>query len=117
MKALGAVVLLLSFSAAQAADKDDAKVKAARITVRNLDIAAKVYYVKNGFVLAKLEDLVNGANGQKPYIEGGEKALLDPWGKQYQYDSNGPKNDGKTPDIWTETPDKKVIGNWPEGKK
>ncbi len=35
----------------------------------------------------------------------------------YQYDAAGKKNGGTKPDIWTETPDKKIIGNWPEEKK
>ena len=40
------------------------------------------------------------------------KSLVDPWGKEFHYDIAGKKNRGKYPDIWTETPDKKVIGNW-----
>ena len=44
------------------------------------------------------------------------KALINPWDKEFQYDAGGKHNDGKKPDIWTETPDKKTIGNWPEKK-
>jgi hypothetical protein len=44
------------------------------------------------------------------------KALIDPWDKEFQYDVAGKQNDKKKPDIWTETPDKKTIGNWPEKK-
>jgi hypothetical protein len=41
------------------------------------------------------------------------KSLVDPWGKEFQYDITGKKTGNKeVPDIWTETPDKKVIGNW-----
>ena len=41
------------------------------------------------------------------------KSLLDPWGKEFQYDITGKRTKNKeVPDIWTETPDKKVIGNW-----
>ena len=39
-------------------------------------------------------------------------ALLDHWKNPYQYDAAGPKNGGKQPDIWTVTPEGKVIGNW-----
>jgi hypothetical protein len=42
--------------------------------------------------------------------------LLDPWGKKYKYDA-GKKNNGEKPDIWTETPDKKIIANWPDTPK
>ena len=41
------------------------------------------------------------------------KSLVDPWGKEFHYDITGKKNRGLQPDIWTVTPDKKVIGNWP----
>jgi hypothetical protein len=39
-------------------------------------------------------------------------ALIDPWGKSFQYDPSGPKNQGLAPDIWTEAPDGSVIANW-----
>lgn len=43
------------------------------------------------------------------------KSLLDPWGKEFQYDITGKRTKNKeVPDIWTETPDKKIIGNWSE---
>jgi hypothetical protein len=44
------------------------------------------------------------------------KALIAPWGKEFEYDEAGKHNDGKKPDIWTEMPDEKTIGNWPEKK-
>jgi hypothetical protein len=44
------------------------------------------------------------------------RSLLDPWGKEFQYDIAGKKNRGEKPDIWAVTPDKKVIGNWPIGR-
>jgi hypothetical protein len=41
------------------------------------------------------------------------ESLVDPWGKKFQYDITGKKTGNKkVPDIWTETPDKKIIGNW-----
>ncbi|QVL30892.1 hypothetical protein KIH39_18835 [Telmatocola sphagniphila] len=40
------------------------------------------------------------------------EALLDPWGKEFKYDVTGKRSQGKGPDIWTETPDKKIIANW-----
>jgi hypothetical protein len=41
--------------------------------------------------------------------------LIGPWGHPFQYDPAGPKNHGEQPDIWTVTPQGKVIGNWPGG--
>ncbi len=46
-----------------------------------------------------------------------EESLLDPWGKEFKYDVSGKRNKGEQPDIWTETPDKKVIDNWSESDK
>jgi RNA polymerase sigma factor (sigma-70 family) len=41
------------------------------------------------------------------------ESLVDPWGKKFQYDITGKKTGNKeVPDIWTETPDKNIIGNW-----
>lgn len=41
------------------------------------------------------------------------ESLVDPWGKEFQFDIAGKKTKNKeVPDIWTETPDKKIIGNW-----
>lgn len=39
-------------------------------------------------------------------------SLLDPWGKEFQYDVAGKRNKGKRPDVWTESKDGKIIGNW-----
>ena len=47
-----------------------------------------------------------------PYLESPD-ALIDPWGRPYQYDTNGPRNKGMRPDIWTVAPDGRTIGNWP----
>lgn len=45
------------------------------------------------------------------------KSLLDPWGREFQYDVTGKKTKNKeVPDIWTETPDKKIIDNWSKRK-
>ena len=41
------------------------------------------------------------------------ESLVDPWGKKFQYDVTGKKTgDKEVPDIWTETPDKAILGNW-----
>jgi len=45
-----------------------------------------------------------------PYIK--PEGLLDPWNKQYQVDPSGQHNNGAEPDVFTTSPDGKVIGNW-----
>ena len=42
------------------------------------------------------------------------ESLVDPWGKEFKYDVSGKRNKGKQPDIWTETPDKKIVDNNPD---
>ncbi len=45
------------------------------------------------------------------------QSLLDPWGHEFHYDISGKHNKGERPDIWTETPSKKVVGNWSPDEK
>src|SRR5947208_3268281 len=41
--------------------------------------------------------------------------LIDPWGRQYQYDASGPQNQGDHADIWCDPTDGTPrIGNWPK---
>lgn len=49
-----------------------------------------------------------------PYLENAD-AIIDPWGQPYQYDLNGPMNNGTKPDIWAVDPkDGTKVGNWPK---
>jgi hypothetical protein len=52
------------------------------------------------------------ADGSRPAINSAD-ALIDPWGRPYNYDPNGPRNNGNKPDIWAVAPDGALIGNWP----
>lgn len=107
MRSLAACTILLLASVSYADSKEDR----ARIDVRNLTKAAELYQKTKGNPPGKLDDLIKAG-----YVD--PKAnWLDPWGKPYLYDANGKRNGGKRPDIWAVTPDKKLIGNWPEEKK
>jgi hypothetical protein len=93
----------------------EAQLRAVQVQLRTLTQAAEAFYVANGVWPASLAELTRRqASGGKAFLA--RKALLDPWGKQYQYDVKGPRHDGMKPDIWTVTPDGKKIGNWPKGK-
>ncbi len=46
-----------------------------------------------------------------------EESLLDLWGKEFKYDVSGKRNKRKQPNIWTETPDKKIVDNCPDVDK
>jgi uncharacterized protein (TIGR03067 family) len=102
---------LQKITAKQLADITDAKIKRCQLDIRILDLALKAYRLKEGEFPKELIVLSQGLN---PYLE---KMPLDPWKRMYQYDLEGKRNKGKNPDIWTVTPDKKIIGNWREEKK
>ncbi|MGH7295220.1 MAG: type II secretion system protein GspG, partial [Polyangiaceae bacterium] len=57
------------------------------------DKAISMYKIDVGTYPQQLTDLIQGggANWNGPYIENGQKALLDPWGNEYiyQYTGNG----------------------------
>jgi hypothetical protein len=105
--AIAVVAACCQLIAAEPAKDDKAKVDAAKAQLAALDKAVQAYHKKNNNFPAELMTLVDDK-----FVEA--KALIDPWDKQFQYDAAGKHNDGKKPDIWTETPDKKTIGNWPE---
>jgi len=92
--------------------KEDAKVAAAKAQITVLDKALQAYHLKHEKYPESLKALTEG---DKPYVEA--SALTDPWKNPYQYDPAGPKNKGKKPDVWTVTPDKETLGNWPAEKK
>jgi Type II secretion system (T2SS), protein G len=101
---------LCGLADAQKDKEDDAKVKVAKAQLAVLDKAVAAYFVKNTRFPDSLKTLVD---------DGLLKAdsIIDPWKKEYQYEVGGKHNGDKKPDIWTVTPDKKTIGNWPEKKE
>jgi len=66
-------------------------------------------------------DVAASELGKGPYLTN-QNEIFDPWGKQYQYDQSGQKNSasGATiliPDVFTTTPDGRMVGNWSDTKK
>jgi hypothetical protein len=61
-------------------------------------------YPNNLAVLTQKDDLGG------PYIDA--EGLLDPWGQEYQVDVAGPHHNGAKPDVFTTSPEGKIIGNW-----
>lgn len=85
-------------------------VQAARAELKALEKAVQKYCIKKGEYPSRLEALVRDG-------EVAAANLRDPWKHEYQYDPTGRKNKGERPDIWTVTPAREVIGNWPAGTK
>ena len=89
------------------------KIKAARARIETLTLALAAYRVNHEAFPPNLETLTQPQpNGKEALLE--PAALVDPWGRPYQYEANGPKNKGKQPDVWTVTPTGQTIGNWKE---
>ncbi len=79
-----------------------------RIRLQVLDQSVQNYLGSTGKLPANFKAIVD-AKLLSP------KSIIDPWGKEFQYDISGKKTKNKeVPDIWTETPDKQIIGNWSE---
>jgi hypothetical protein len=96
--------------------QEQAKEKLARAQFKILADAVDTFELNNGRKPTKLAELAKKQpNGGKPLIPA--KLLIDPWGKPYKCDPEGPKNKGAKADIWTVTPAGKTIGNWPKKVK
>jgi hypothetical protein len=113
-KAVGSIACMLILSIALGAQPTNvAKLSIAKIQIRQLTYAVEIFYLREADWPKNLKELTEG----EPPILKDASVFLDPWKKPYQYDKKGPKNNGEKPDIWTVTPDKKVIGNWKQEKQ
>ena len=89
---------------------EDAKLTTAKTGADKISQQLETYKLNYESFPATLGELTQkGANGG-PYLR--EDELLDPWKKPYQYDPNGPKNNGYKPDVYTNAPNGSVIGNF-----
>jgi hypothetical protein len=107
------MVILAGFAGMYVFRYDDGENKSdlSKAGTKVLETGAVQYRLKFGEYPRKLEDLANPPDGP-PFVDSG--ALLDQWGRPYQYDSTGPRNQGKKPDIGTTGSDGELLGNWPE---
>jgi general secretion pathway protein G len=92
----------------------ESKVNVAKANLKTLADAADTFEMNNGRKANSIDELAAPQpNGGKPLVP--SDLLVDPWGKKYQFDPNGPKNQGAKADVSTTTPEGKTIGNWPGG--
>ena len=66
-----------------------ANVTAAEATVKSLSEAVTTYYIKNKKLPNSLNLLVEGTDDDPPIVEGGEKALYDPWDNELKFEVRG----------------------------
>lgn len=83
----------------------------AKIQVRTLTTACENYELNYRQRPPSLNALLQKGEYGGPYLKNAD-VLIDPWGKQYQYNAQGPRNNGMFPDVWTTDPDGREIGNW-----
>jgi hypothetical protein len=101
---------IAGLTTAEQAKEGKAEVDAVRVQIAVLGKAVAAYRVKHSEFPVSLKGLV-----EKKLVL--PEAIVDPWDKEFQYDRSGKRNHGKMPDIWTVSPSKMIIGNWPEVKK
>jgi general secretion pathway protein G len=91
---------------------EDSRKDRAKIDIKSLSTAVEAFQIKHGSPPDSLATLTQpDADGSRPAISNAE-ILRDPWGNAYQYDPAGGRNNGAKPDVWTQSPDGIVIGNW-----
>ncbi|MCI0680651.1 MAG: type II secretion system protein GspG [Gemmataceae bacterium] len=101
---------------------NEAKVSEAKVKARTISKAVDTYYIDHGEWPTDLTLLLQKSElGKGPYLTN-QNEIIDPWGKQYQYDQNGQKNIEygsviAIPDVFTTTPDGRMVGNWSDTKK
>lgn len=101
---------------------NEAKVSEAKVKARTISKAVDTYYIDHGEWPTDLTLLLQKSElGKGPYLTN-QNEIIDPWGKPYQYDQSGQKNSASgsviiIPDVFTTTPDGRMIGNWSDTKK
>jgi general secretion pathway protein G len=89
---------------------DESKKSAVKIQTRTLTQATENYKLQHDDWPPTLAALLEADDRGGPYLKT-QDAIIDPWGKPYQYNPQGPNNGGRQPDIWADTPFGQ-IGNW-----
>jgi general secretion pathway protein G len=88
---------------------EEAKMKLAKANAEGLATQCEMFENDVGRRPTTLQELLNPPDGHAPYVQ--PKALLDPWGQEYRYNSQGPNNNNLRPDIWSEH-NGKTFGNF-----
>jgi Type II secretion system (T2SS), protein G len=93
----------------------ESKAARTRLELKNFDKTIQAYQAKNRIWPDGLEDLATPQpDGSEGYLA--KSALVDPWGRSYQYDRNNRHPDNDQPLIWSEGPNPgesgSKIANW-----
>ena len=66
-----------------------ANVTAAEATVKSVSESVTAYYIKNKKMPSSLAQLTEGNDDDPPILEGGDKAINDPWDNELRYEQKG----------------------------
>ncbi len=92
---------------------EKAKVQEAKIKAQKIEQAAMSYYALTNEYPTDPSVLINpNADGSTPFLVGGQPAILDPWGQQYQMQVTQ-DSFGSTRVIVTSTGNGKTPIQWP----
>jgi general secretion pathway protein G len=90
---------------------NEARKSTAKVQVKALTQAVEAYNVDHrGLWPPSLDVLLQKDDFGGPYLKNTD-ALIDPWGKPYQYNQAGAQTNGLYPDIFTTSPEGILIGN------
>lgn len=90
-----------------------AKISQAKLQMGKIETAVKAYMTDNGGDPPANLAVLTTADGGKVYLEGGQTAVTDPWGKQYQMQM-APDATGVTRVIISTTDDAGKPIQWPD---
>ncbi|MBO6066652.1 MAG: type II secretion system protein GspG [Kiritimatiellae bacterium] len=68
---------------------DKANETAAKSTVQSVSEAVTSYYIKNKKLPGSLNQLTEGSDDDPPILEGGDKAINDPWDNELKLEIHG----------------------------
>jgi general secretion pathway protein G len=101
---------------------NESKVGTAKYKAMQVSNAIKNYYIDHDRYPDQIQELLQKSElGKGPYLTK-QDDIMDPWGNVFNYDQGGQKNAEAgavvvIPDVFTTTPDGRVIGNWSDNKK
>jgi general secretion pathway protein G len=92
---------------------EGANEKIAKVKAGQIGEAVQMYYLNHdNSYPGSLQELTQPGSAPAGKTALAAENILDPWGKPYTMDVNGPNHQGSAPDIYTTSPSGKVIGNW-----
>jgi hypothetical protein len=95
---------------------EEARKSTARIQVKTLTLASQHYELNNLKRPETLRNLLLKGEKGGPYLTT-KDAIMDPWGREFQFNPEGTRNQGITVDVWCVAPDGTEIGNWQSQEK